>query len=154
MIDPKQLIEYAKHPELALENLSDLMADLESDDETSQNNSSEALENCGPPTEKHVAQLLDFLRSRKSQTSYWACTLLGRLRESAPSYRDYPSIQDGLCGVIEDEAIDVSARERAAWALGEFGKLDRSLVPRLSPKLAQAPPRLKRLLEGALAHAQ
>ena len=37
MTDTKQLIEYAQHPELALQNLAEVLALLESNDETIQN---------------------------------------------------------------------------------------------------------------------
>jgi HEAT repeat protein len=151
MIDTKQLIEYVKHPELALQNLSEVMDQLESQDESIQNYAHEALENCGIPGPENVDELLKHLNSGSSSASYWSSTLLGRLGKTAISLKDFATIQDNLCQCLEDESSDLAARERAAWALSEIGNLAASNRTRLQTQLNHAPPRLKRLLEAALS---
>lgn len=151
MIDTKQLIEYAKQPELALQNLSELLEQLESGDETNQNYSSEALENCGPPRSQDIETLLSQLDSGGTQQIYWASTLLGRLEATARNSPHFLRIQDGLCRTARNSKVDLSARERAVWALGQFGSLDASITEVLRPLVSQSPPRLQRLLEAALS---
>jgi hypothetical protein len=151
MTDTKQLIEYALHPELALQNLSDLMVQLESPDETAQNYSCEALENCGTPRLEDVPFLLEQLNSQRSTRVYWASTLLGRFGLPAKGFENRLAIQDALASVIADESLELSAREKAAWAIGELGMAESSNRERLQKIADKASPRLKRLLEAALS---
>jgi hypothetical protein len=57
-----------------------------------------------------------------------------------------------LCGVLQDENLELSARERAAWAIGETKPIDRDCRVILEKIVEKAPARLKRLLETALAN--
>ena len=153
MVNTEQLIKYAQHPELALENLVELMALLENNDESIQNYSSEALENCGAPRFEDIPFLRKQLKSGQSTSVYWACTLIGRLDEDAiRNVRE--AIQTELCIPITDDSLELSAREKAAWAMGEFGPVTATNRDVLQKHVSKAPPRLKRLLESALALEQ
>lgn len=149
MIDTKQLVDYAQHPELALQNLPDLMALLNGQDESAQSFATEALENCGPPGVNELPFLLKQLESTSSTTIYWASTLLGRM--NATGNIDRRPIQSALCKVAVNEALDLSARERAVWAIGELGSMESACRERLSAVESSAAPRLKRLIATALA---
>lgn len=151
MINSKQLVEYAKKPELALTNLEALLGLLESDDETEQICASDLLENCGAPSVSDVAFLCQQLTSRISSRIYWCSTLLGRLGQTVRDATERNRINTELCHVISDESIELSARERATWAVGEFGGIDGKCRAVLEGHLATAPARMKRLLEAALA---
>jgi hypothetical protein len=148
MIEPKQLLEYAQHPELALQNLPELFALLDSDDETLQNYATEALENCGPPRPQDHQNLQQRLRSEKASEVYWSSTLLGRAKEQLEKPGQVASVQLALGAVIQRDSLDVSARERAAWAIHELGPADSDLKTQLQKMIPQAAPRLKRLLEA------
>jgi len=154
MTDTKQLIEYAQHPELALQNLAELLALLESTDETIQNYSSEALENCGPPRPEDVPFLCQQLKSPKSSSVYWASTLLGRIGSGTLSPTEVKNLQAGLTTAIADSSLELSARERAAWAICELGQEVSSNRDFLEKELQTAAPRLKRFIESALALGQ
>jgi hypothetical protein len=148
MIDSEQLIEYAKHPELALRNLEQLLPLLDSDDETEQGCVSDLLENCGAPALSHVPFLCAQLKSGLAPRVYWASTLLGRL--GANESLDRSRLHFELCGVLKNESFELSARERAAWAIGETKPIDRVCRTVLEEIVEKAPARLKRLLENAL----
>jgi len=147
MIEPKQLLEYAQHPELALQNLPELLALLESDDETLQNYASEALENCGPPRIEDLDGLQLRLQSATASEVYWASTLVGRSKTQLEKLGQVAAFQQALGSVINRESFDVSARERAAWAIHELGPADPDLKFQFEHLVQEAPPRLKRLLE-------
>ena len=151
MIDSKQLVEYAKHPELALQNLRQLLDLLDSDDETELSCASDLLENCGIPRQADVAFLCEQLKSGLSSRVYWCSTLLGRLSTTEVEQFTRKSIHTALSHVISDETIELSARERAAWAIGELGGIDEVCRAVLEQHVEKAPARLKRLLETALA---
>ena len=151
MIDSKQLVEYAKHPELALQNLEPLLVLLDSNDETELNCASDLLENCGVPRLSDVRILCEQLKSGLSPRVYWCSTLLGRLGSTDVEQVFRKTIHTALCHVISDESIELSARERAAWAIGELGGIDDVCRVVLEKNVEKAPARLKRLLETALA---
>ena len=151
MIDSKQLVEYAKHPELALQNLNQLLTLLDSTDETEQNCASDLLENGGVPSREDIPFLCKQLSSGQSSRVYWCSTLLGRLGPAEDDQSERRRIQTDLCGVLNDDSLELSARERAAWAIGELGGIDISCRAVLEKLVEKAPPRLKRLLEAALA---
>lgn len=150
MIDSQQLTEYAKHPELALRNLEQLMPLLDSDDETEQDCVSDLLENCGAPALSQVPFLCAQLKSGLAPRVYWASTLLGRLGSDESLDRSQSHFE--LCQALTDEALELSARERAAWAIGETKPVDRVCREILEKIVEKAPARLKRLLETALAN--
>ena len=151
MIDSNQLVEYAKQPELALRKLKELLCLLESDDETEQVCATDLLENCGAPSRSDIPFLCQQLVSSSSSRVYWSSTLLGRLGPTGGEQSERSNIQSQLCNVIDNETIEPSARERAAWAIGELGSIKGSSRDVLEKHLATASPRLKRLLEAALA---
>ncbi len=151
MIDSKQLVEYAKHPELALQNLNQVLTLLDSTDETEQNCASDLLENGGVPNRKDIPFLCEQLNSGRSSRVYWCSTLLGRLGPAEDDQIGRGRIHTELCGVINDESLELSARERAAWAIGELGGIDPACRGVLEKHVERAPSRLKRLLEAALA---
>ena len=151
MINSNNLAEYAKRPELALQKLNQLMALLDSDDETERNTANELLENCGAPSQADIPFLCEQLKSGRSSRVYWSSTLLGRLGATIGEQRERSRIDTELCHAISDESHDLSARERAAWAIGQLGGVDRDCRAVLEKYVEKAPARLKRLLETALA---
>lgn len=151
MIDSKQLTECAKHPELTLQNLEQLMPFLDSDDETEQNCVSDLLENCGVPAMAQIPFLCNQLTSGLAPRVYWASTLLGRLGTSNETL-DRSRLHSVLCEALTDETLELSARERAAWAIGETGPIAPDCREILENQLEKAPARLKRLLETAIAN--
>lgn len=150
MIDSKQLIEFTKQPELALKNLAELLVLLDSDDETEQGCANDLLENCGVPGRSDVPFLCEQLKSKISSRVYWCSTLLGRLGQTVSDPSERSRIHAELCLAIDDESIELSARERAAWAIGELGGVDGCCRTELERHIEAAPPRLKRLLSKAL----
>ena len=151
MIDSNILVEFAKQPELALQNLNQLLGFLDSDDDTELNTASELLENCGAPSLTDVPFLCDQLKSGLSSRVYWCSTLLGRLGTTVGDQRARSRIDTELCRAISDESLELSARERAAWAIGQLGGVDGDCRTILEKHVGTAPARLKRLLETALA---
>ena len=151
MIDSNNLVEFAKHPDLALQNLNQLLAFLDSDDDTELNTANELLENCGAPILTDVPFLCDQLKSGLSSRVYWCSTLLGRLGTTVGEQPERSRIDTELCRAISDESLELSARERAAWAIGQFGGIDGDCRAVLEKNVEKAPARLKRLLETALA---
>lgn len=151
MIDSNILVKYAKHPELALQKLNQWMALLDSDDETELNTASELLENCGAPRLTDIPFLCEQLKSGRSSRVYWCSTLLGRLGATVGEQRERSRIDTELCHAISDESLELSARERAVWAIGQLGVVDRDCRAVLEKHVEKAPARLKRLLETALA---
>lgn len=151
MIDSKKLVEFAKKPELVLQYLDQLLDLLDSEDETELNTASDLLESCGVPGISGVPFLCEQLKSGRSSRVYWCSTLLGRLGPTVGDQPDRNRIHTDLCQAISDESLDLSARERAAWAMGELGRVDSDCRSVLENHVEKAPPRLKRLLETALA---
>ena len=151
MIDSKKLVEFAKHPELALQSLDQLLDLLDSEDEAELNTASDLLENCGLPNIPDIPFLCEQLKSGRSSRVYWCSTLLGRLGPTVDDQLDRSRMHSNLCHVISDESLDLSAKERAAWAMGELGKVDSDCRAVLKNHVEKAPPRLRRLLETVLA---
>jgi len=154
MIDIKTITLYAQHPELATESLAELLACVESEDETVQSAASEALENCGPPNSKDWPYLCDQLHLTGTDLLFWSSTLLGRLGTDLGESEQADAIRSSLVSVVLRDTVDLSAREKAAWALGEIGGLPSSSRTQLESVAATALPRLKRLLEAAFSAIQ
>jgi hypothetical protein len=150
MIDTKQLAAYAQHPELALQNLPELLALLDSSDENARNYATEALENCGKPTPDQIPWLVRELNSSQASRIYWSATLLGRLGDEIEATHRC-DIQTELAKTACNSSIDLAARERSAWALGELGRLPEGVKNELTELVGTATPRLKRLMEAALS---
>ena len=151
MFESHNLVEFAKNPELALQHLEQLLDLLDSDDETELNTASDLLENCGAPNIEKIRFLCEQLKSGRTSRVYWCSTLLGRLGATVDDQIDRGLMRSDLCQAIRDESLDLSARERAAWAVGELGRVDGDCREILRIHVEKAPPRLKRLLETALA---
>ena len=151
MIDSNKIVEFSKNPELALQNLDQLLSLLESGDDTELNTANELLENCGAPSLIDIPFLCDQLKSGRSSRVYWCSTLLGRLGTTVGVQRERSRIDTELCHAISDESLELSARERAAWAIGQLGGVDGDCRAILEKHVGTAPARLKRLLETALA---
>jgi len=151
MIDSKQLVQDTKHAESTYQNLGKILDLLQSTDETESNSASDSLENCGAPRSEDVAFLLDQLKSAQSPRVYWCSTLLGRLGADGAGLAERSLIQAKLCKAINQETLELSARERAAWAVGMLGRVDSDCRALLTLQVEDAPARLKRLLETALA---
>jgi hypothetical protein len=148
MIDSNQLLEYAQHPELAVQNLLELRSLVESQDETLQSYATEALENCGPPKSEQISSLQAILPSENSSQIYWACTLLGRLGPNLAESRIRLTLQQSLASVAARTSLSIASRERSVWAIAELGSVDPSLKTQLDLLLPSASPRLKRLIES------
>ncbi|HUP81073.1 MAG TPA: hypothetical protein VM260_21165 [Pirellula sp.] len=151
MIDSTKLVAFTKHPKLALQSLDQLLDLLDSEDEAELNTASDLLENCGRPNIPDIPFLSEQLKSGRSSRVYWCSTLLGRLGPTVGNQLDRSRMHSNLCHVIGDESLELSARERAAWAMGELGKVDSDCRAVLKNHFEKAPPRLRRLLETALA---
>lgn len=152
MLTKKELERCVQEPKFATDNLPQLLAALISDDETIQNYASEALENCGAPPANALVTLVEQLRSGDSTQVYWACTLLGRwftLNAKPPSSLNLGDMQRQLCQVLHRD-LEISAKERAVWALGQIQQLETSTRAALELQLENAPPRIQRLIETAL----
>jgi HEAT repeat protein len=131
--------------------LSQLLDLLESSEETESNSASELLENCGAPGLGDVAFLSEQLKSAQAPRVYWCSTLLGRLGSDCGGPAVRSRIQAALCQATVNESLELSARERAAWAIGELGDVDSVCRDLLKTQVKEAPARLKRLLETAIA---
>ena len=102
-----------------------------------------ALEELGPPAPDDLPGLVELLKSKQSDVSYWAATLLGRLQgEGAPA-------TEALAGVLSSTR-PIAIRHRAAWALGEIGPRAQSAIPVLQEAAQDADPRLARLARQSL----
>jgi hypothetical protein len=150
MTDTKQLLEYAKQPTLALQNLSELIEQVDSGDESTQNNAYEALENCGPPTIRETPTILQALSTHKPTRIYWASTLFGRMGSEVADLAEWPTIENLLVGYVRDESLELSARERCAWAISEIGKLGTDHRRELESLTLASQPRLQRLILKAI----
>jgi hypothetical protein len=152
VVNPNQLEQCVQEADFALENLPLLFSAVSSDEESCQNNASEALENCGAPPTSAFPLLFAQLENGDSTQVYWACTLLGRwLAQNArtSSLPNSEAVQGHVCQMFDRE-LEISAKERAAWALGQTQHLEPSCRKTLELQLENAPPRLQRLIESAL----
>ena len=131
--------------------LGQLLDLLENSDETESNSASNLLENGGAPRLADAAFLSEQLKSAQSSRVYWCSTLLGRLGSNCGGPEARSRIQAALCQATINDSLELSARERAVWAIGELGSIDRDCRDVLKTQVEAAPARLKRLLETALA---
>jgi hypothetical protein len=102
-----------------------------------------ALEELGPPPSADVPELATLLVDPQAEIGYWAATLLGRLREEAA-----PAVA-ALAGVLA-EPVDVTVRQRAAWALGQIGVAASAALDALRKASTDENPRLARLAQRAI----
>ena len=135
-------------PAFASEQWAFLLDKVASRDETELEQATEALENCGIVPDVAIEELgrrlHGNLKDLGSQRIYWICTLLGRSGDRARGYQDH------LAAIACDEAVELHARERAAWCLSEIGPLNPPVRAVLQGKISSAPERMKRLLQAAV----
>ncbi len=101
------------------------------------------LESLGPPASGDVTALAELLEAGHGDIAYWAATLLGRIGAEAAAA--IPALVKTLAK--EDSP---SARERAAWALGQIGVAKKDAIDALQKAAEHASPRLARLAQEAL----
>lgn len=103
-----------------------------------------ALEDLGPPLAAATAAIIPLVESPDPLVAYWAVTLLGR------SGKDAAAAVTVLAACLASQ-VDLSVRQRAAWALGEIGPPARSARPSLEQAAGQGDERLARLAKASLA---
>lgn len=103
-----------------------------------------ALEDLGPPPSGDVPGLAAIAAAAGPLEAYWAATLLGRLGGGAAAAVP-------VLTTCVESAGDIAVRERAAWALGRIGPAAAAAREQLLRVAATGEPRLKRLVDEALA---
>jgi hypothetical protein len=146
--DSETLEKCVQDPEQALLHWEALVECVASDEESKLEGATEALENCGSLPESELPRLMHLLSnpspsSLGPQRLYWLCTLAGRFGGSGLP------LQPWIVAIAVDASIDLAARERAAWCLGELGPLDPQRIALLKQSMTGAPERLRRLIEAA-----
>ena len=102
-----------------------------------------ALEDLGSPPPEAVARLTELVAHRDPLVAYWAVTLLGRAGQDAVTA--VPALAECVASMV-----DLSVRQRAAWALGKIGPAAASARDVLEQAAGQDDPRLARLAAEAL----
>lgn len=135
-------------PSFAAGQWAFLIDKVASQDETELETATEALENCGAVSGTAIQELGRLLQSNSaelgSQRIYWICTLLARSGERASGF------QERIAAIACDTSVELHARERAIWCLGEIGPLQPPVRSALQRQLPSASERMKRLLQSAL----
>ena len=103
-----------------------------------------ALEELGPPPVSEAPVLATLLGHASADVGYWAATLLGRLGAEAAA--TVPALASVVAGSLE-----MSVRQRAAWALGKIGPPAGDALDALRQAAASSDPRLARLAQRAVA---
>ena len=103
-----------------------------------------ALEAIATPPDTLVPELTSRLSDANAHRAYWAATLLGRMGNDAWQ------ATDALAGIVARESVPAEVRQRAAWALGQFGPDASSAVQQLEQAAASDDARLARLAQEAL----
>ena len=102
-----------------------------------------ALEELGPPRPVDCDPLSDLLTHPSPDVGYWAATLLGRLKDEASGAA--PTLADAL-----GAPLDLSVRQRAAWALGQIGPPAAAALGALKQAERAADPRQARQARQAI----
>jgi HEAT repeat protein len=102
-----------------------------------------ALEGLGQPSVGDISAMSPLLNDPSAVVAYWAATLLGRLGPMGAAA--VPQLAELL-----DSPRGMSARQRAAWALGRIGRPASSAIPALRRAAEDDNPRLARLAQQAL----
>lgn len=113
------------------------------DDESVSQWAVSALEQLGPPPTSSVEPLEKLTAASHELVSYWAVTLLGRLREVAE--RAIPAIVSAL-----GKSPHTSVRQRAAWALGQIGVPSEAVTTALATAAQASDARLSRIAQQTL----
>jgi HEAT repeat protein len=103
-----------------------------------------ALEELGPPLAADIEPLAVLATNPELNIAYWACTLLGRLKDQGASA--VPDLTDAL-----SQHQHLVVRERAAWSLGQIGPAAKSALPELQQAAQSGEPRLTRLAQAAIS---
>ena len=104
----------------------------------------EALETMDAPSEKIAPLLSQRLAASNADVAYWAATLLGRLGPAAATAAPPLSV------LLDREDAPQSARERAAWALGQIGPDASAAIASLEQAAQSQNRRLAALASAAL----
>lgn len=113
------------------------------DDESVSQWAVSALEQLGPPPAETAQPLARLTESDHELVSYWAVTLLGRLRDAADTA--VPAVVKAL-----GSSPHLSVRQRAAWALGEMGVGSAAVTAALATAAQSQDARLSRMAQQAL----
>ncbi len=116
-VEVSQLQLWANDSEQAIANIKTLLTSIVSEDQSTVDWATEALENCGPPRKDDAEWLAKQLFSDTADVSYWAATLLGRMGEDVSEY------QTSLVKLALDSKRTANVRQRAVWALGRISNL-------------------------------
>ena len=106
-----------------------------------------ALESLGPPRIEDAPALSKLAADPRLDVAYWAVMLLGRLGGAelpAPSH-----ILTTLITALNTHA-EIVVRQRAAWALGQFGPAANAAIDSLTKAGSSSDPRLARLANEAI----
>jgi HEAT repeat protein len=102
-----------------------------------------ALEKLGVPQAAHVRELIGLTGNECSEVAYWAVTLLGRLK--SPAELAVPALTQTLA-----EHPQLVVRQRAAWALGEFGPAAADALVVLRHSASSDDPRLASMSQRSI----
>ena len=140
------LESWTNDPESARENLCSLLLCLAAD-ESMADLATEALENCGVPSESDQEFLVQAVSNPKGDVAYWACKLIGRLGLKANDS------QAALCTAMLAEDKSFGVRQQAALALGLIGSLNEASRQALRMSAQSNDSRLSRLASQSLGNA-
>jgi HEAT repeat protein len=113
------------------------------EDENIREQATAALEGLGAPPTTLFPKLASLLSDNNADVAYWAATLLGRA--GAEAGEATAALSTCVAGHPEE-----SARERAAWALGEIGPSAVDARAQLEKAAESGGPRLSRMARRAL----
>lgn len=113
------------------------------DDETVREWAVAALEELGVPDEAALDELSPLTAHPKQDVAYWAVTLLARFKDRAA--RCCPAMVKTL-----QTHASLAVRQRAAWALGQIGVDNESVLEALRAASHEENRRLSRLAERAI----
>ncbi len=147
--DDATLERCVQEPEFAASHWEWLIECVAGSEESAVEQATEALENCGSvgldALSKLGAKLCSApLATLGTQRLYWLSTLIGRFGADARG------LQSEMTQLVMDPSIELPARERAAWCLGEIGPLEPTLVAQIRTLKIDGTERLKRLIDRAL----
>ena len=110
-----------------------------------------ALESLGLPRPEDVSALIKLAADPRLDVAYWAVTLLGRF--GGTNVPGAAQIVSALAGVLDSHA-EIAVRQRAAWALGQFGSAAKGASAALTKASSSSDPRLARLAKEAIGQLQ
>jgi HEAT repeat protein len=108
-----------------------------------------ALESLGLPRPEDVPAMIKLAADPCLDVAYWAVTLLGRF--GGTNVPGAAQIVGALAGALDSHA-EIAVRQRAAWALGQFGAAAKAATDSLTKAAVSSDPRLVRLSKEALGN--